>query len=93
MPTPQTSASTSNSKGQLKIVIAAVVILATVGWLTFTGISDNKSYYVTISELNAMGTKAYTRHLRVAGNVAPGTTPTSTPIKPTTAATALIPTK
>lgn len=69
MPTPQTAA----SKGQIKIVIAAIVILATVGWLTFTGISDNKSYYVTISELNAMGPKAYVRHLRVAGNVAPGT--------------------
>jgi cytochrome c-type biogenesis protein CcmE len=69
MPMPQTAA----SKGQLKIVIAAVVILATVGWLTFTGINDNKSYYVTISELNAMGPKAYVRHLRVAGNVAPGT--------------------
>jgi cytochrome c-type biogenesis protein CcmE len=32
----------------------------------------NKSYYVTISELNSMGNKAYTRHLRVAGNVGVG---------------------
>ncbi len=61
-----------NQKSSVKIVIAAVVVLATIGWLTFTGISDNKSYYVTISELNAMGNKAYVRHLRVAGNVAPG---------------------
>jgi cytochrome c-type biogenesis protein CcmE len=55
-----------------KIIVAAVLILATVGWLAYTGVRDTKSYYVTISELNAMGNKAYTRNLRVAGNVAPG---------------------
>ena len=59
-------------KSSLKIVIATVVILGTVAWLAFTGVRDNKSYYVTISELQGMGGKAYTRHLRVAGNVAPG---------------------
>jgi cytochrome c-type biogenesis protein CcmE len=55
-----------------KILVAAVIILATVSWLAYTGVRDTKSYYVTISELNAMGNKAYTRNLRVAGNVAPG---------------------
>jgi len=55
-----------------KIIAAVVVILATVGYLTFTGVQDTKQYYVTIGELNNMGNKAYTRHLRVAGNVAPG---------------------
>jgi len=35
-------------------------------------VRDTKSYYCTISELNAMGKKAYTRNLRVAGNVQPG---------------------
>ncbi len=59
-------------KSSLKIVLAAVVILGTVAWLAFTGVRDNKSYYVTITELQGMGNKAYTRHLRVAGNVAPG---------------------
>jgi cytochrome c-type biogenesis protein CcmE len=56
----------------IKILAATVVILATVGWLAYTGVRDTKSYYVTISELNAMGKDAYTRNLRVAGNVAPG---------------------
>jgi cytochrome c-type biogenesis protein CcmE len=55
-----------------KILVAAAIILATVSWLAYTGVRDTKSYYVTISELNAMGNKAYTRNLRVAGNVAPG---------------------
>ena len=56
----------------MKIVVGVLLILIVVGYLSFTGVRDTKSYYVTISELNAMGGKAYTRHLRVAGNVAPG---------------------
>ena len=56
----------------IKIVAAAVVVLTTVGWLAYTGVRDTKSYYCTIGELNAMGKKAYTRNLRVAGNVQPG---------------------
>ncbi len=59
-------------KGHTKIAIAAAVILAVVAWLAVTGVQSNKSYYVTITELQGMGGKAYTRHLRVAGNVKPG---------------------
>jgi cytochrome c-type biogenesis protein CcmE len=55
-----------------KFLAAAVIILGTVAWLSLTGIDKTKQYYVTISELGAMGNKAYTRNLRVAGNVAPG---------------------
>jgi cytochrome c-type biogenesis protein CcmE len=62
----------SNSKSPIKIIVATVIILATITWLAITGVNDNKSYYVTITEMNAMGGKAYTRHLRVAGNVVPG---------------------
>lgn len=61
-----------NQKSPLKILVATVLILGTVAYLAITGVRDNKSYYVTISELQGMGNKAYTRHLRVAGNVAPG---------------------
>jgi cytochrome c-type biogenesis protein CcmE len=64
--------SAASSKSPIKIIIAVVVILATVSYLAFTGVQSNKSYYVTISELHGMGDKAYVRHLRVAGNVAPG---------------------
>ena len=56
----------------LKIIAVAVLILGTVSWLAYTGVRDTKSYYVTINELNSMGKKAYTRNLRVAGNVEPG---------------------
>lgn len=57
----------------IKIVAAVIVVIGTVSWLAYTGVRDTKSYYVTINELNAMGSKAYSRNLRVAGNVAPGT--------------------
>jgi cytochrome c-type biogenesis protein CcmE len=59
-------------KSPIKFIIATLIIVATVAYLSFTGGRDNKSYYVTIGELQGMGNKAYVRHLRVAGNVAPG---------------------
>jgi cytochrome c-type biogenesis protein CcmE len=61
-----------SGKPPIKIIVAVAIVLATVGWLAWTGISQTKEYYVTITELNAMGKTAYSRHLRVAGNVAPG---------------------
>lgn len=63
----------------IKILAATLLILATVGWLAYTGVRDTKSYYVTITELNALGNKAYTRNLRVAGNVQPGSIQRSGP--------------
>jgi len=55
-----------------KFVAAAVLIVGVVTWLAISAGSQSKSYYVTITELQAMGNKAYSRNLRVAGNVAPG---------------------
>ena len=53
-----------------RIGAAAVIILGTIIYLAISGAQADKSYYVTIGELQAMGNKAYTRHLRVAGDVA-----------------------
>ena len=66
------SAPHSVRKNHTGILIATVIVVATIAWLAFTGQRENKSYYVTIAELQGLGNKAYTRHLRVAGNVAPG---------------------
>ena len=55
-----------------RIGVAVALILGVIAWLAVTGVQANKSYYVTINELQGMGQKAYTRHLRVAGNVQPG---------------------
>jgi cytochrome c-type biogenesis protein CcmE len=57
---------------RIRIGAAVVIILAVIVLLAVTGVRANKSYYVTIQELGAMGSKAYTRNLRVAGNVLPG---------------------
>ncbi len=66
-------------KSSLKFVVAAVIIIGAVAWLAISGARDSKSYYVTISELQAMGKGAYSKNLRVAGNVAPGTIERSGP--------------
>lgn len=55
-----------------RFAIPIVVILATIGYLAFTGVKADKSYYVTIKELHTMGDGAYSKRLRVAGNVQPG---------------------
>src|SRR5580698_2674845 len=61
------------SKNQsARIAVAVVIVLVVIGYLAISGVNSTKSYYVTIQELNAMGSKAYTRNLRVAGNVLPG---------------------
>src|SRR6516162_11142901 len=52
-------------------VVIAIIVVA-LGYLDYTGVQDSKSYYVTIKELNGMGDGAYSKRLRVAGNVAPG---------------------
>jgi cytochrome c-type biogenesis protein CcmE len=52
--------------------VVVVVIIVSLGYLAYTGVRDSKSYYVTIKELNGMGDGAYSKRLRVAGNVAPG---------------------
>jgi cytochrome c-type biogenesis protein CcmE len=53
-----------------RIGAAAIIILGTIIYLAISGVEADKSYYVTIGELQALGNKAYTRHLRVAGDVA-----------------------
>src|SRR6201998_4904630 len=56
----------------LKFGGATAVILLLLGYLAYTGVQDSKSYYVTIKELHKMGDGAYSKRLRVAGNVQPG---------------------
>ena len=61
-------------QGRVKVAAATVVIVGTMGYLAISGARDAKSYsyYCTIREMQGMGNKAYTRSLRVAGNVKPG---------------------
>ena len=56
----------------LKFGSAMVIILLALGYLAYTGVEESKSYYVTIKELHGMGGGAYSKRLRVAGSVQPG---------------------
>src|SRR3984885_7424849 len=62
----------SQAKTYLKFGGATLLIFFLLGYLAYTGVQDSKSYYVTISELHKMGNGAYSKRLRVAGNVQPG---------------------
>jgi cytochrome c-type biogenesis protein CcmE len=56
----------------LRFGAVILVIVVSLAYLAYTGVRDSRSYYVTIKELNGMGNDAYSKRLRVAGNVAPG---------------------
>ena len=62
----------SQSGKVVKFGSALVIILLALGYLAYTGVQESKSYYVTIKELHGMGDGAYSKRLRVAGSVQPG---------------------
>ena len=62
----------SETSKYLKFGAVTVLIMLSLGYLAYTGVQDSKSYYVTIKELNTMGNSVYSKRLRVAGNVVPG---------------------
>jgi cytochrome c-type biogenesis protein CcmE len=62
----------SEANRYLKFGAVSVIILLSLGYLAYTGVQDSKSYYVTIKELQGLGDSAYSKRLRVAGNVVPG---------------------
>jgi cytochrome c-type biogenesis protein CcmE len=61
------------STQSIRIGIAAVVVLGTIGYLAYTGAESSKSYYVTVAEMQGMGEKAFHSNLRVEGYVKPET--------------------
>ncbi|HVZ60262.1 MAG TPA: cytochrome c maturation protein CcmE [Terriglobales bacterium] len=62
----------SNTSRYLRFGSAVAVIVIALGYLAYTGVQESKSYYVTIKELRGMDDSVYSKRLRVAGNVAPG---------------------
>jgi cytochrome c-type biogenesis protein CcmE len=55
-----------------KFAALIVVVIGTLVWLATAGMSENKTYYKTITELSQMGDKAYGQRIRVGGDVAAG---------------------
>jgi cytochrome c-type biogenesis protein CcmE len=62
----------ADAKKVAKFGGAIALILVTLSYLAYTGVQESKSYYVTIPELRAQGDTAFSKRLRVAGNVEPG---------------------
>ena len=56
----------------VKFGVPIVLIVTGLAYLAFSGIQESKSYYVTIKEMSEMGDGVYSKRLRVAGNVQPG---------------------
>src|SRR5207244_13394071 len=56
---------------QLKFVAGSVVIILTLAYLAYSGFKEGNAYYQTVSELYASKDQAYTRRLKVAGDVVP----------------------
>jgi len=61
-----------NSGRYLRFGIAIAVIVVSLGYLAWTGVQESKSYYVTIKELQTMDNSRFSKRLRVAGDVVPG---------------------
>jgi cytochrome c-type biogenesis protein CcmE len=59
-------------KTYAKFAVLVVAILATLGWLAFSGINESKTYYKTITELKSMSPDQQVKRLRVTGDVVAG---------------------
>lgn len=55
-----------------KFALLVVAIIGTLAWLAAGGINETKTYYKTISEVQAMGEKAQDKRIRVGGDIEPG---------------------
>lgn len=56
----------------MKIVFGVVVVLGVLTFLAVSGFNEGKSYYKFVDELKAMGPDAYTKNIKVHGNVVSG---------------------
>jgi cytochrome c-type biogenesis protein CcmE len=56
----------------LKFGAPILLIVSGLAYLAVSGVQESKSYYVTIKEMGEMGDGVYSKRLRVAGNVQPG---------------------
>ena len=59
-------------KTYAKFAALVVVIIGVLGWLAAGGISETKTYYKTITELQQMGDRAHSNRIRVGGDVETG---------------------
>ena len=56
-------------KTYAKFAVLVAVIIGVLAWLAVGGVSESKSYYKTIAEVNTMGNQVHGKRLRVSGYV------------------------
>jgi len=56
-----------------KFAVGTVLIVGTLGYLAWSGVSESKTYYHTISELDGLKGPSLRQRMRVSGNVRAGT--------------------
>jgi cytochrome c-type biogenesis protein CcmE len=56
-----------------KFAVGTVLIVGTLGYLAWSGVSESKTYYHTISELDTLKGPTLRQRMRVSGNVRAGT--------------------
>ncbi|MBI4665632.1 MAG: cytochrome c maturation protein CcmE [Nitrospinae bacterium] len=71
--TPQTRRPTARKGAQTKFLAGSLIIVGAIGYLIYTGIQASGSYYKTVSEVTALGSRASNMSLRLEGKVVPGT--------------------
>jgi cytochrome c-type biogenesis protein CcmE len=59
-------------KKQTKFAIGASIIVLTLGWLGWSGVSESKTYYHTLAELSSLKSSELRHRIRVGGNVQAG---------------------
>src|SRR3954453_4046117 len=52
-----------------KFAVLMVVILGSLLWVALANVNGSKTYYVSIAELRGLGTDAFTKRVRVGGDV------------------------
>jgi cytochrome c-type biogenesis protein CcmE len=60
------------SSKYLRFGAAITVIVLALAYLAYTGVQEGKSYYVTVTQLQNPDNSLYSKHLRLVGNVQPG---------------------
>ena len=59
-------------KKQAKFLVGGGIILATLFWLGWVGVSESKTYYFTLQELSTLTASQARHRLRVGGDIRPG---------------------
>lgn len=61
------------SRPKTRFLIAGLVIVAAIGYMIYAAIESGSEYYVTTTELAAMGGKAIGQEMKIGGQVLDGT--------------------